>query len=173
VASGARTSSPPPIQYPSPTANWKSYTGAKWGYSISYPASWYSLDIAGVPDTQKYFSNEQVRVPSELDLSGIWLTIAISGKTGDQCLNRHLWNAKIDNTFALTVDKAPVNLVATNEGGMPALVANALRGAYCHSVTFLFMTVQLRDQTAATAQSMLSQSYQFGQPTAQPPQTDP
>ena len=59
-------------------AGWITYTHLKWGYSLWYPASWFDLDTFGAPDTQKYFSNERVGAPLQVDSAGIWLTIAVA-----------------------------------------------------------------------------------------------
>ena len=57
------------------TANWQTYTNSQYGYTVKYPKNWYNLSNFGAPDTDKYFSNENVSAVMEMSGSGIWLTI--------------------------------------------------------------------------------------------------
>src|SRR5262249_5423570 len=43
-----------------PSAGWERYTNSRWGYSLNFPQQWYSLANNGAPDTDKYFSSENV-----------------------------------------------------------------------------------------------------------------
>ena len=55
---------------------WKTYISTRWGYSIDYPTGWYDLH-SGAPDTQKYFSNENVGAPLQMSASGVYETIDV------------------------------------------------------------------------------------------------
>lgn len=61
-----------------PPAGWMRYTHPKWGYALWYPSTWFELDSFGPRDTAKYFANERVGAPLELDAKGIWLTISVA-----------------------------------------------------------------------------------------------
>jgi hypothetical protein len=157
--------SPSALQSP----GWQAYSSPKWGYSIQYPQSWRSLPNFGAPDTEKYFSNENVGSPMSLDLDGIWLTITVSGFQGDQCLNRGRWNLRIDRQVPLTVDGSTSSLNALKHDGYAALMLNVQRNTYCYSFTYLFKANDVRDATQQTTEVMLGQTFHFGQPSAPAP----
>src|SRR5690349_19757752 len=75
TASVAATATPSGSHTAQP--GWKTYISARWGYSIDYPTSWYDLPNHGAPDTQKYFSNENVGAPLQMSASGVWETIDV------------------------------------------------------------------------------------------------
>jgi hypothetical protein len=58
TTSASQSATPAPSHTPQP--GWKTYISARWGYSVDYPVDWYDLPNFGAPDTQKYFSNENV-----------------------------------------------------------------------------------------------------------------
>jgi hypothetical protein len=77
VGGGLLVASSPSATSPrhTPPPGWKTYVSARWGYSIDYLGDWYDLANFGAPDTQKYFSNENVRAPLEMTARGVWETI--------------------------------------------------------------------------------------------------
>jgi hypothetical protein len=77
----AETSAPAADPAATAPSGWKVYTHPRWGYSVAYPATWFNLGNFGVPDTDKYFSNENVGAPLQLDKQGIWLTIRVADGT--------------------------------------------------------------------------------------------
>ncbi|MFH1457001.1 MAG: Ig-like domain-containing protein, partial [Patescibacteria group bacterium] len=58
---------------------WPVYKDSRYGYEVKYPASWFDLPNFGAPETDKYFSNENVTNVSEMSESGIFLTIRGKG----------------------------------------------------------------------------------------------
>jgi hypothetical protein len=174
VASGARTSPPGPTQNPSPTAtavstaSWKTYTSAKWGYTIKYPQDWIELPNYGAPDTEKYFSNQNVGAPSELDKAGIYFAISVNGRTGDQCLRRGLLNVTVDRQLQVTLDGVASTLNVLSKDGFAEIILNVQHGSYCYWFAFVFRSSQVRDATEPTASLMLGESFRFGKPSATP-----
>jgi hypothetical protein len=169
TATASSAASPSAAASPDETANWHSYTSPLWGYTVKYPAEWLSLDNFGAPNSDKYFSNENVGAPIELSQAGIWLTISVSGASGPQCLNRGFFSAPVDQTTPINIGGVPTTLYSVTEEDYRALAANVERSPYCYSFTYLFRSPEVRTTNEHLAQLMLGQTFQFGQPTAPPP----
>lgn len=164
TASPARTNSPSPDQ----TANWKIYTDAKWGYTIKYPETWFDVSNYGTPDTEKYFSNENVGSPSRMDNAGIYFAISVNGKAGDQCLQRGLANMTVERRSTVTIDGVASTINVLTKDGYGELIVNLLNGSYCYWFVYVFRSTQVRDATEPTALLMLGQTFKFGRPSAPP-----
>jgi len=85
VASPSPTPSATPTGTPDPTANWPTYMSTNWGYTVKYPATWYDLPNSGAPDADKYFSNQKVANPAQMEPGGVWLTIRIEQDPSFNC----------------------------------------------------------------------------------------
>ncbi len=174
-ASDARSSSPSPVAQSSPSAspapdptNWKTYFSSKWGYSIKYPDTWLDVTATGIPDTEKYFSNENAGSPQQLDSSGIYFAIDVNSQTGDACLLRGLRNATVGTQSSLNVDGVTAPFYAVKSEGYGELILNIERSGYCYWFAYIFPSTQVRDETEPTARVMLGQTFRFGQPSAPP-----
>jgi hypothetical protein len=64
------------------TSGWPTYTSSSWHYVIKYPGTWYDEGISG---TEKWFSNEHVGAPLQMDQKGIWLTISVGTTSPAKC----------------------------------------------------------------------------------------
>lgn len=95
------------------TVDWNNYSNSKYGYSIKYPKTWFNLPNYGAPDTDKYFSNENVGSPLEMGSDGIWITIRISENNDNLGLSE--WasktpgnpQSKISNVKDITINGIP------------------------------------------------------------------
>src|ERR1700694_3099629 len=74
-----------PSSPPTATSDWSTYTSSKWGYTVKYPANWYDLPNSGAPDTDKYFSNQNVTTPAQMDQSGVLVTIRVHQDSSFNC----------------------------------------------------------------------------------------
>jgi hypothetical protein len=174
LASAARsattTTAPPTAAPPIDTTSWKSYSSAKWGYTFRYPSQWYELGNLGAPDTEEYLSNEKVASPTSLSPTGVFVAISIHSSSSSSDCTRHgvpTDPTVIDRTEPISIDGAATNLYAIG-GGEPYFELNAMKGQYCHMLSFVFRTVSVRDSTEPIVQSLVA-TFRFGSPTAPAP----
>ena len=135
------------------------YTSATWGYSVSYPATWYNLPNSGAPDTDKYFSNENVSAPMQMTNAGVWLTIrTISGACPPP-------QGRIDGQAQLTVGGQSVTRTYGYFGPPGAepgwtIDAAVARGSSCFTFGYFALTQPARDNNLDTTGRMIT-SFQF------------
>ena len=143
----------------SPSTGWNTYTSATWGYSVSYPATWYNLPNSGAPDTDKYFSNENVSAPLQMTNAGIWLTIrTMSGACPPP-------QGRIDGEAHLTVGGRSVTRTYGYFGPPGAesgwtIDAAVTRGSRCFTFGYFALTQPARDNNLDITGRMIT-SFQF------------
>ena len=143
----------------SPQARWQTYVSTRWGYSIGYPGDWHNLAGFGVPDTQKYFANENVGAPLEMSSTGVWETIEVQTKT-TSCPRSYVSNSVIRQS-PTTVGGVPTTRLVVN---MTAAAAEASyitgvwvkRDGRCYSIQFSSPTAAARDANAGLADQMIA-----------------
>jgi hypothetical protein len=167
TASPARSSSPSATSSADPTANWITYTSSTWGYSVKHPESWIELGSLGAPDTEEYFSDEQVGSPSGLSTNGIFVAISIHQLAGQICSRHGIADSPIDRRDQLVIGgmAATLNVLSSPQ---PFMQLNVEHAGYCYMFSFVFQSSQVRDSDETTAQLTLS-SFTFGQLTAAAP----
>lgn len=144
-----------PATQVTPAVVWEHYRNSKWSYALNYPQRWYSLANNGAPDTDTYFSNENVGAPLEMTKAGIWLTVRV---TSGACASVA---GRIDGQATLIVAGSPV----TRTYGMLSPAAGeqawAIDAAIAHSsrcVAFHYLahTQAARDGSLAVADGMIT-----------------
>ena len=173
-AGTAGTNSPSPTTVGSPTANptagWKSYVSAKWGYSIKYPADWLDLSNLGAGESEQYFANENVGGPDYMDGNGIFVAVSVYPLTGnpglgeprnsDECLQHEIAGIKLDRQDNVAVDGVSATINAFVREGTAELVVNLVNTGTCYWFRYLFHSTELRDSTEPNAKQMLA-SFRF------------
>jgi hypothetical protein len=169
-ASGPRTSPPGPS--PSPPAastapspsvppDWQIFTSPQVGYTMQYPPTWRYQGSSGGPYPSDYFSNENVGAPDQMDQSGIFLTIYVTGDAADKCLQRALRGATVERDDNVVIDGTPATLHVLSARGAPMMIVDVWHGGYCYEVDFITWNSQVRDANENTAQSILG-TFRFG-----------
>jgi len=154
IASGAAQQSPSPP--PSAAAGYKAYASSTWMYSLEYPATWFELDDQG-QDRSKWFSNQNIASPEQLDASGIWLTVDVDAQPSGPCSAES--NISTPN---VTVAQVSLDGVSASE----YISARGIDGPYvmhgnwCYHLSFLTSSAQDRDQHMVEIQHILS-SFRF------------
>jgi hypothetical protein len=134
---------------------WLTYTHPRWGYSLRYPDAWFDLDNFGVPDSQKYFSNERVGAPLQLDQNGIWLTI---GVLDGNCPTSPS-SGRGERQLAVgseTVTRTTGRLESPGGEGGWTIGADVPGASQCFSFRYIASTQQARDANLDTADEMIS-----------------
>lgn len=158
TASPARTSSPT-SSGTSPSPAWKTYRSAKWGYTVIYPEAWLDLPNFGAPDSEKYFSNENVGSVRELDSSGVFFAISVNAKIGEVCPYHERATTEISRQLDVTVDGNAAKLdVVDSQADFELYIVH---DGYCYRFVYFFRSLMTRDATQDTAIRMLS-GFRFG-----------
>jgi hypothetical protein len=124
-------SSSPPV--PDPTADWPTYSSP--AYSIKYPSGWYDLSNFGAPDTEKYFANEKVSAPLQMDTDGAWLTVSVEFQaTGGCSPSPYFQKATIVSQKSITVggQSATRSVLVYGPKGPQFMVADVGHGLRCY-----------------------------------------
>ncbi len=169
TTSPSATASVSPSATPSPSRTaqpgWKTYVSARWGYSIDYPGDWYNLANFGPPDTQKYFSNENVGAPLEMTARGVWETIEVRAHPTGSCSPPYV-SMYVIRQSSTTVDSVAttryvINL--TRSGSEAAYISGVwvMHSGSCYSIQFLSSTPSARDANAGVADQTIA-SFKFG-----------
>jgi hypothetical protein len=166
-AAASAAPSPTASATPSPTnsrqARWQTYVSTRWAYSIGYPGDWYNLASFGLPDTQKYFANENVGAPLEMSSTGVWESIEVQTNTAS-CPPSYLSDSVLRQS-PITVGGVPATRLVIN---MTAAAAEASyitgvwvkRNGRCYSIQFLSQTAAARDANAGLADQIIA-SFRF------------
>ena len=138
-----------------PSAGWERYTNSRWGYSLSYPQQWYSLANNGAPDTDKYFSSENVGAPLEMTKAGIYLAVRVTSGGCAPVAGR------VDGQATLIVAGSPVTRtygVLSPPAGEQAWVMDAAiaHSSRCVAFHYLAQTQAARDGALAVADAMIT-----------------
>jgi hypothetical protein len=150
-----------PSSTPIATSEWSTYTSSKWGYTVKYPANWYDLPNSGAPDTDKYFSNQNVMGPAQMDQSSVFLTIRVHQDSGFNCASGPTRPYSVTQQSASTVGGLPArrSIVESGPGNhdaLWALVVSVSRPKGCYEFEFLSLNAQARDQNLAIDDALLS-----------------
>jgi hypothetical protein len=148
-----------------PQSGWKSYVSVRWGYSVDYPGDWYDLPNFGAPDTQKYFSNENVGAPLEMTASGVWETIGIEVNSTGPCPPSWVSRNAVRQSPATVDGEAATRYVInmTPSGGEAAYMIGVwvMHSGNCYSIQFQSSTPSTRDASADVADQTIA-SFKFG-----------
>jgi hypothetical protein len=144
-------------------SNSRTFASSQLGYTIQLPPSISYQGSTGGPLRSDYFSNENVGSPEQLDASGIFISIAVTSDTANQCLQHELGGATIDREYNVVVDgdAGSLKVFTYRQENLPMIVLNTLHGGYCYHFDFLSWNKAVRDANEGTAQMML-QSFRFG-----------
>lgn len=148
-----------------PQAGWKTYISARWGYSVDYPSRWYDLPNFGAPDTEKYFSNENVGAPLQMTASGVWETIEVQPNSTGSCPPSYVSKYVVGQS-PTTVDGAASTRYVINmtpSGGEAAYIIGVwvIHSGSCYSIQFLSATPSTRDASVGVADQTIA-SFKFG-----------
>jgi hypothetical protein len=143
---------------------WKAYISARWGYSIDYPTGWYDLH-SGAPDTQKYFSNENVGAPLQMSASGVYETIDVEPNQSEPCAPSWASGAAIRQS-PITLDGVPTTRYVVNftpSGAEPFYAVGVWvgHGGRCYGITFLSQNPSARDANIDVDSQAIA-SFRFG-----------
>lgn len=149
-----------PAAQVTPAAGWEHYTNPSWGYSLNYPKQWYSLPNNGAPDTDEYFSSENVGAPLEMTKAGIFLTVRV---TSGACASV---TGRVDGQATLIVAGSPVTrtygLLSPPAGEQAWMIDAAIsNSSRCVAFHYLANTQAARDSNLAVADAMIT-SLSFG-----------
>ena len=168
ASSGSPTASSPPTATPSashtPKPGWKTYISPTWGYSIDYPTSWYDVH-SGAPETQKYFSNENVGAPLQMSASGVWETIDVEPNQSEPCTPPWASSAATRQS-PITLDGVPTTRYVVNftpSGTEASYMVGVWVGhsGSCYRITFLSLNPSARDANIGVADQAIA-SFRFG-----------
>ncbi len=167
--SASTTASVSPSATPSPShaaqPGWKTYVSARWGYSIDYPGDWYNLANFGAPDTQKYFSNENVSAPLTMTPRGVWETIEVQPNLAGSCPPSYVSRYVIRQSPTRVGDVATIRYVInlTPSGAEAAYIIGVWvpHSGSCYSIQFLSSTPSTRDASTGVADQTIA-SFRFG-----------
>jgi hypothetical protein len=128
---------------------------------VKYPASWYDLPNSGAPDTDKYFSNQNVGGPLQMDQGGVFLTIRVHQDSSFNCASGPTKPYSVTQQSAATVggSSATRSIVESGPGNhdaLWALIVSVARPTGCYEFSFLSLTAQDRDQNLAIDDTLLS-----------------
>jgi hypothetical protein len=169
TTSPSATASVSPSATPSPShtaqPGWKTYVSARWGYSVDYPGDWYDLANSGAPDTQKYFSNENVGAPLQMTQRGVWETIEVQTNSTGSCPPSYVSRSVIRQS-PTTVDGVATTRYVFNmtpSGGEAAYIIGVwvMHGGSCYSIQFQSSTASTRDASGGVTDHTIA-SFQFG-----------
>jgi hypothetical protein len=169
TTSGSQTASvaatPPPSVGHTAQAGWAAYISARWGYSIEYPTRWYDVPNHGAPDTQKYFSNENVGAPLQMSASGVWETIDVEPNQSEPCAPPWASNMAVRQS-PITLDGVPTTRYVVNftPSGTEASYMVGVwvgRGGRCYGITFQSQNPSARDANIDVDDQAIA-SFRFG-----------
>jgi hypothetical protein len=126
---------------------------------------WYDLPNFGAPDTQKYFSNENVGAPLEMSSHGVWVTIGIEANSTAPCPPSWFSGNAIRQS-PTTVDgvgaiRYVINMTPTGGESAYSIAVWVLHGGSCYSIQFVSLTQSTRDANARIADQAIA-SFKFG-----------
>jgi hypothetical protein len=163
TTSASQSATPAPSHTPLP--GWKTYISARWGYSVDYPGDWYDLPNFGAPDTQKYFSNEDVGAPLQMTAPGVWETIGIEANSAGPCppswVPRNAIRQSPTTVDGVAATRYVINM--TPSGGEASYMIGVwvMHSGNCHSIQFQSSTPATRDASAGVADQTIA-SFKFG-----------
>lgn len=142
---------------------WRTYISARWGYSIDYPGDWFDLPNFGAPDSEKYFSNENVGAPLGMSSHGVWETVEVQSNPTD-CPPSYVSKYVVRQSPTIVDGTATTRYVMnqTPSGAEPGYIIGVwvAHGGSCYSVQFLSSTPSTRDANAGVADEAIT-SFKF------------
>jgi len=155
--SGSATATASPSATTVPTG-WRGYVSSHWLYSLAYPATWYDLPNYGVPDSQKYFSNQNVPAPLAMEPGGVWLTISVDPQPGSSCSSSSDPNAIAS---PITIDgEATTKYLTAPPNYQSSMWAAVTHYGWCYKFTFITYSQKTRDQNMGDMDAILT-SFRF------------
>jgi len=144
-----------PAAQVTPAVAWQRYTNSKWDYSLNYPRQWFSLPNNGAPDTDTYFSSENVGAPLEMTKAGIYLTVRVTSGACAPAAGR------VDGQATLIVAGSPVTrtfgLLSPPAGEQAWVVDAAIaHSSRCFAFHYVANTQAARDSSLAVADGMIT-----------------
>ncbi|MGH7763607.1 MAG: hypothetical protein ACREOM_04215 [Candidatus Dormibacteraceae bacterium] len=128
-----------------------------------YPPAWLDIGNFGAPDTEKYFSNENVGSVRELDTSGVLLAISVNPRVGQTCPYHERASTEITGQVDVNVDGVPAKLDAVDSHSDFELYI--ARTGYCYRWIYFFGSLATRDASESIAVTQLD-NFRFGMPSA-------
>lgn len=154
VASASATQSPSLVTQ-SPIPGYLLYTSSAWLYSFEYPSSWFNLGNSGVPNTVKYFSNQQIGSPQQLDANGIFLRVSIDTQSTHPCANSGPLRPGVSQTPIMVDGES-----TTEYSGAQGVSAYVTHQSWCYTFGFITTGAQDLAQHKAEIDHVLS-SFKF------------
>jgi hypothetical protein len=154
VASGAAQQSPSPT--PSAAPGYLAYVSPKWMYSLEYPATWYLLEDQG-QDRSKWFSNQNIASPEQLDANGIWLTIDVNSQPSQPCSAGSSFSTPTVTQVQVSIDGVSGTEYLSTRGIEGPYV---MHGNWCYHFSVLTTSAKDRDQHMPEIDHILS-SFRF------------
>ena len=152
---------------PSTTAQpeWKTFVSARWSYSIDYPGDWYNLPNFGAPDTEKYFSNENVGAPQMMTQYGVWETIEVQPTSHGPCppsyVSRYAIRQSPTTVDGVATTRYVINMTPSGAEAAYIIGVWASHKESCFSIQFLSQSPSTRDAAASVADQAIA-SFRFG-----------
>jgi len=149
-----------------PTADWRTYTSPKWGYSIKYPPTWFDVPNRGAPDSDKYFANRDVGAPLQMDSDGVFLGIQVSLRSGTKCSAApYIQGDAGAGQKELIIDGVTASRYTTSQKGTGPVftILDLERPPLCYELRFVSYSIATRDSNLPTEELILS-SFKFGKP---------
>lgn len=137
------------------TSGWGRYVDGGAGYSLPQPPGWRRLPNFGAPDSVRYFANERVTAPLQMDERGVWLTVQAKSQPQPGCFDRHPPSAQVVDHVELTVGGVATSRYRLSVGNAHFLGATVYARGRCYRFAFVSLTRRARDAAAPTADAML------------------
>lgn len=108
---------------------WNTYYDSTNKYTIKYPNNW--INIQGDNNGNKYFSNENVYAPLEMDSNGIWINIDVIDNIDNLTLSDWLLRKKIyKGTKILNIENININGIQAIQRIQDATKVEDTEGTY-------------------------------------------
>jgi hypothetical protein len=139
-------------------SGWRSSLSQSWLYSLAYPATWFELANYGAPDNQKYFSNQNVGAPLEMEPGGVWFGISVDPQPGSSCSGPSNPKAIVS---PITIDgEVTTKYLNPPPNYQSSMWAAVIHHGWCYKFTFITYSQKTRDQNMADMDAILA-SFRF------------
>jgi hypothetical protein len=109
-----------------------------------------------VPDTQKYFSNQNVPAPLAMEQGGVWLTISVNLQPGSPCGTHSAMRGSDIVTGPITIDGD----LGTKWLSKTSMSASVSHQNWCYEFSFITYSGTTRDQNMNDMDAILA-SFRF------------
>jgi hypothetical protein len=139
-------------------AGWHGYVSKQWLYSLAYPGNWYDLPNYGAPDSQKYFSNQNVPAPLAMENGGVWLTVWVDSHPSSSCGSSSGANVV---AVPITIDgEATTEYLTKTPNPQSSMWASVTHLSWCYQFTFITFSQKTFDQNKGDMDAILG-SFRF------------